>query len=181
MAASGNVFYFAYGSNMDPRRFRERVGPWVSRLRATLHDHALRFAENVRSEGGGGAVVDADLDARVDGVLFEITAAQMAAMDREEFDAARDRRRSGRRMQVTVRTAAGDRRAELYTVADDGRWHPPSERYLAHILRGLEDAGYEAPALERVRATAARAERRAAFSGKAERADDGPGEETWNG
>jgi len=160
--ADDDVRYFAYGSNCDPERFRARVGPWTSREPATLDDHRLRFAASVRSEGGGGAVLDANPGEAVEGVLFGITAAQLAAMDREEFDPARDVRRTGRRVAVTVRTAAGAVEAEAYTVVDDGRWHPPSERYLDHILRGLADAGHGPDALARVRAAAERARTEAA-------------------
>ena len=65
------VFYFAYGSNMDPERFRSRVGDWLSRRRARLDGYSLRFADSVQSEGGGGAVVDRRPGDHVDGVLFE--------------------------------------------------------------------------------------------------------------
>jgi cation transport regulator ChaC len=160
MSDDPSVYYFAYGSNMDPQRFRSRVGDWMSLSRATLDGYSLRFAHSVRSEGGGGAVVDPVVGGRVDGVLFEISAEQLRAMDREEFDASRDRRRTGRRVRVAVRTAEGERSAELYTVDDDGRFHPPSERYLGHILAGLEAAGYGSAARERVRGAAEEARRR---------------------
>ena len=114
------VFYFAYGSNAAPERFKARVGVWRSRRRARLLDHRLRFARMVQSEGGGGAVVDASPGRYVDGVLFEITAEQLAAMDREEFDPARDVAATGKRIQRTVETAEGPLESELYTVDDDG-------------------------------------------------------------
>ena len=91
----------------------------------------------------------------VAGVLFEITAEQMAAMDREEFDPARDTSGLGRREQRVVRTADGSVKAELYTVRDDGGWRAPSERYLGHILHGLEAAGHEEAVLADVRRIAA--------------------------
>ena len=151
------VFYFAYGSNADPDRFKARVGVWRSRRRAKLLDHRLRFARMVQSEGGGGAVVDASPGRYVDGVLFEITAEQLAAMDREEFDPARDVAATGKRIQRTVDTAEGPLEAELYTVADDGGFSAPSDTYLGHILRGLEAAGHDEAALAGVRAAAAEA------------------------
>jgi len=151
------VFYFAYGSNADPDRFKARVGVWRSRRRGRLLDHSLRFARMVQSEGGGGAVVDASPGRYVDGVLFEITAEQLAAMDREEFDPARDVAATGKRIQRTVDTAEGPLEAELYTVADDGGFSAPSDTYLGHILRGLEAAGHDEAALAGVRAAAAEA------------------------
>lgn len=151
--------YFAYGSNTDPQRFRKRVGPWISRRRAWLEDHRLRFADSVRSEGGGGAVIDSHAGGRVWGVLFEITAAQLDAMDREEFDPSRDTARSGRRTTVVVQTENGPVEAEVYTVEDGGDWCAPSAAYLGHILTGLRDAGHDERVLEQVRDVAREAGR----------------------
>jgi cation transport regulator ChaC len=139
---SQSLCYFAYGSNADPDRFRARVGEWLDRAPAWLEGYRLRFASSVRSEGGGGAVIDEAEGSRVAGVLYEITREQMERMDREEFDPARDVSRSGRRLTVTVSTGGGVRTAQAYTVSDDGGWCAPSETYLAHILRGLEAAGH---------------------------------------
>ena len=152
------VFYFAYGSNADPDRFRSRVGPWRSRCAAVLERYRLRFAASVQSESGGGAVIDEEWGGTVDGVLYEITPEQMAAMDREEFDPSRDTEGKGRRLTVTVSTEQGPCVAECYTVRDDGAWRNPSERYLGFIIRGLEAAGHDPDAIERLRRTARPAE-----------------------
>jgi hypothetical protein len=149
-----SCFYFAYGSNMDPERFRARVGEWKSLRQAWLEDYELRFAESVRSEGGGGAVVDAAPGSTVAGVLFEITDEQLAAMDREEFAPHRDQVGAGRRLSVIVNTEGGQVGAELYTVVDDGGRCAPSEAYLGHILRGLEHAEHAPDAIEAVRRVA---------------------------
>jgi cation transport regulator ChaC len=145
------VLYFAYGSNADPDRFRARIGPWLSRRVAFLGGYRLRFASSVRSEGGGGAVVDPWEGGRVAGVLYKITAEQLAAMDREEFGATRNVSLTGRRIAATVSTDDGPQPAQLYTVEDDGGWCPPSARYLGFIVRGLEDAGHSPESLEQVR------------------------------
>jgi cation transport regulator ChaC len=152
------LFYFAYGSNADPDRFRSRVGPWRSRRAAVLRDYALRFASSVQSEGGGGAVIDEAPEGTVWGVLYEITTQQMEAMDREEFDPSRDTDSKGRRLTVEVSTEGGRRLAECYTVLDDGGWRAPSERYLGFIVRGLEAAGHSSEAVEGVRRVARRGE-----------------------
>lgn len=148
--ASDSTFYFAYGSNADAQRFCSRVGRWRSMRPAWLHGYRLRFADSVRSEGGGGAVVDRRPDSRVAGVLYEITQEQLSAMDREEFDPRRDTSGAGRRVTVTVEIAEGPVRAQMYNVRDDGEWRAPSNRYLTHILRGLEGAGHGPDVLEGV-------------------------------
>ncbi len=122
--------------------------------RAWLEDFELRFADSVRSEGGGGAVVDPAPGRVVAGVLFEISDEQLAAMDREEFAPHRDQVGAGRRLSVVVQTEAGLVGAELYTVEDDGGRCAPSEAYLGHILRGLEHAEHSAETLEHVRQVA---------------------------
>jgi hypothetical protein len=119
----------------------------------------------VLSEGGGGAVVDPSSGDAVDGVLFEITAEQLAAMDREEFDPSRDVAATGKRIRKTVETADGPIDAELYTVDDDGGFRAPSDAYLGHILRGLEAAGHGETALAGVRAAAAEAASRGRKNG----------------
>ncbi len=150
------VFYFAYGSNADPDRFRSRVGSWSSCSAASLKGYGLRFAGSVQSEGGGGAVIDEAPDGTVDGVLYEIMPEQMATMDREEFDPSRNTDGKGRRLTVTVSTEQGPRVAECYTVRDDGAWRAPSRRYLGFIIRGLKAAGHSQDAIERVRRIARR-------------------------
>jgi hypothetical protein len=112
----------------------------------------------VQSEGGGGAVIDEAKDSTVDGVLYEITPEQMAAMDHEEFDPSRDTDGKARRLTVTVTTAQGPRVAKCYTVRDDGTWRTPSKRYLGFIIRGLKAAGHSRDAIEGVRRTARRDE-----------------------
>lgn len=151
------VLYIAYGSNAAPKRFRARVGPWLSREAAWIEEHRLRFASSVRSEGGGGAVIDPFPGERVAGVLYGITREQMDAMDREEFDPSRDVSHVGRRLSVEVTTADGARHAEVYTVRDDGGWLAPSQRYLDFILEGLRSVGHGEEALARVRAAAGQA------------------------
>jgi len=148
---SDSVFYFAYGSNADPERFRARVGAWRSRRPAWLADHRLRFAASVQSEGGGGAVFDERQASELAGVLYEISREQLEALDRIEQGPGRNPRKAGGRCSVTVSTAEGQRRAEVYNVRDDGGRRAPSRRYLAHILRGLRAAGHPDDVLDRVR------------------------------
>lgn len=151
---SRHVFYFAYGSNADPDRFRARVGEWASRVPAWLENYRLRFAKSVQSEGGGGAVVDPSPGDRVAGVLYEITGEQLLAMDREEFDHERDHSRTGRRMRLEVQAPDGPRKAEIYTVEDDGGFREPSPVYLNFIVTGLKSVDHDEDAIASVRQSA---------------------------
>ncbi len=71
-----NRFYFAYGSNMNPDRIRERIPQ--ARVAATAHITGWRLKERLyadieRSRGG-----------RVDGVLYLVTQSEMFRLDAYE-------------------------------------------------------------------------------------------------
>ena len=150
-----SVFYFAYGSNADPERFRSRVGEWRSRRPAQLADHRIWFSDTVQSEGGGGAVFESRAGSSLAGVLYEIMMEQLQAMDDVEMDPSRDVNATGVRRTITVDTADGPVEAEVYNVKNRGGWNPPSDTYLGHIVRGLEAAGHPSDVVEQVRTIAA--------------------------
>ena len=152
--SDASVFYFAYGSNADPERFRTRVGEWRSRRPAWLAGHRLWFSDSVQSEGGGGAVFGPHEGSTLAGVLYEITMAQQEAMDQVEKDPSRNLKNAGGRLSITVETADGPFEAEVYNVREVGGWSAPSETYVGHIVRGLEAAGHPAEVLDRVRSIA---------------------------
>ena len=150
-----SVFYFAYGSNADPERFKSRVGEWRSRRPAWFAGHRLWFSDTVQSEGGGGAVFGPHEGSTLAGVLYEITMTQQEAMDAVEKDPSRNLKNAGGRSTITVDTADGPIEAEVYNVQAIGGWSSPSDTYLGHIVRGLEAAGHPAEVLEQVKAIAA--------------------------
>ena len=153
--SDGSVFYFAYGSNADPERFKSRVGEWRSRRPAWLAGHRLWFSDTVQSEGGGGAVFGPDEGSTLAGVLYEITISQQEAMDRVEKDPSRNLKNAGGRIVIIVDTPDGPVEAQVYNVHEIGGWSAPSATYVGHIVRGLEAAGHPAEVLEQVRAIAA--------------------------
>ena len=144
------VWYFAYGSNTDPRRFRDRVGPWRRRVRARLDGFALKFSEVVTSEGGGGAVVVRSPGDSVAGVAFAITRGQLKKMDAEELDPGHDPEGRGCRLSSVVSSDEGPLDVLFYTVDPAGGPRPPSSGYLGHITRGLTEAGYPRSVVEAV-------------------------------
>lgn len=150
-----SVWYFAFGSNLDPDRFRARVGDWLELRRARLAGFRLRFSDEVCSEGGAGAVIVPDAGRWVHGAVYRISQAQMQAMDREEFDAEHDTADQGVRRTVTVQTDQGPVNAEVYLLQGVDSFGPPSETYLAHITRGLVAIGYEHEVIDEVERVAA--------------------------
>lgn len=148
------VWYFAYGSNLDPDRFRSRICHWLEMRPARLVGFRLRFSDDVCSEGGAGAVIIPDAGRSVHGAVFRITDEQMAAMDREEFADEHVGAAGAARRTVTVQTDQGPLNAEVYTINTDS-FGPPSPEYLGHITRGLLAVGFDAEVVAEVERIAA--------------------------
>lgn len=82
--------YFAYGSNMNMERLRERLGreghQLLGRRRATLHDYRLVFNKRSSLEARVGYANIEPSDASiVEGTLNEMSDAALALLDRIEL------------------------------------------------------------------------------------------------
>jgi hypothetical protein len=152
---TGQVWYFAYGSNLDPDRFRDRVGEWQDLRAVTLPGWRLRFSGDVESEGGGGAVLEEREGSTAYGAAYLVDSGQMEAMDQVEIHSERNQQGKGYRRSVALRWEEGTMEAEVYLVRDNETWRAPSETYLGHILKGLKAVGHPEEVLRAVRETAA--------------------------
>ena len=149
------AWYFAYGSNLEPDRFRVRVGAWSECRSAVLDGFRLRFSGDVRSEGAGGAFVEPAEGDRTYGAVYRIDRNQMRAMDEIELIPRHNVAGKAERRSVRVMTSLGPVDAEMYTLSRSHAYLAPSSTYLALILSGLRAVGYSEEVVERVRATAA--------------------------
>lgn len=128
--------YFAYASNMEPRRFRRLcpggtvVGP------ARLPGYGLAFSRYSRQRRGGSADVVPDAESEVWGVLYEVDEGDLAAMDRNENVPA-----AYHIEVVTVVDAAGEERQAVTYVANRTGEFLPHRDYLQVIVRGAEARG----------------------------------------
>jgi gamma-glutamylcyclotransferase len=130
------VLYFAYGANLDLRRFRRRCPGATVVGRARLPDYQLAFTRYSRAEKGGVADIVPHPDAEVWGALYEIDASSFAALD--EYEGAP---RAYRRELVRVIDDAGvEREATAYIANKTGEF-APSRGYLAQITRGAREHG----------------------------------------
>ena len=168
--SNDSLWYFAYGSNLDPDRFHDRVGEWTEHRRAILHDHELRFSGEVSSEGGGGAIIQGAPGKKVYGGVYRITAEQIALMDERELGSEMDPNLRGARATIVVEDpaspagsaessmgyAAGSLEAEVYVVPEPKVYRAPSDTYLGHITKGLRFLGYEDDVIAEVEGIAAR-------------------------
>jgi cation transport regulator ChaC len=134
-----DLWYFAYGSNLDPETFlgRRRMRPRAAR-RARLPGFQLVFdlpvgpgeraVANLRTEPGG----------EVHGVAFHLDAEQAAHLDRTE---GVDRGSYGRLTVVLEAEGAALLEAFTYVSARGVAGRKPSRRYLGLILRGARHHG----------------------------------------
>ena len=126
------MHYFGYGSNMLLARLQRRVPSAEPVLNAALPEHGLRFHKRSR-DGSGKCNIVAEAGETVHGVVFEVSSADLDALDEAEQQGRRYRRRS-----VTVHGPETAVDAFAY-VADpfyvDDALHP-YEWYHALVLAG---------------------------------------------
>jgi gamma-glutamylcyclotransferase len=132
---SADVNYFAYGSNMDLLRLRERAVHPRERRAAILRGYGLRFnKQSAAKTGEGKANIVAQTDESVEGILSEVTEEEMGMLDRCEGAPAHYLRAS-----VVVRLENGTEVEAVTYVANpsmvvDGL--RPTKEYLSHLLAG---------------------------------------------
>jgi len=126
------VNYFAYGSNMNPERMRERGVLYYSRQRLVLPGYSLKFNKIVYAPHAGAANIIPDENDQVEGVLYKITLRGIQNLDKyEHYPTQYDR--------VTLRAPhQGSNLIEILTYIA----HPhktreglrPDREYLDHLL-----------------------------------------------
>jgi len=137
------VWYFAYGSNLDMDRLRERIGEWQDDKRATLKDYRRTF------DSRGKADILEQKGERVWGAVYKVTEAQLKILD-DRFEGVR--RNIYKRVWVNVECNEKTEPAIAYVKVEKTSFHPPSDEYLSYILRGLKQHGYGEEIIEKVRA-----------------------------
>jgi hypothetical protein len=131
------VLVFAYGSNMDPERMQARIRGALPGGRARLSGHRLVMNKRGR-DGSAKANLAADAQGLVWGVLWELSAGQLAVLDRHEGDYER--------VTVSVQAGAGAvASAETYVSARLVADALPYDWYLGHIVRGARAHGLPEP------------------------------------
>ena len=128
-----STLYFAYGSNLEWRRMRERVPSARKEAIAFLEHHRLACNKRGRDGSAKANLVRAPGD-RVWGVLYRLEKAQLAVLDRFE---------SGyERVEVEVRTADGEaHRATTYRSDRITSDPTPFAWYREMILEGAREHG----------------------------------------
>lgn len=148
---NSKTLIFAYGSNLNPDRMRERIPSTRFLGRARLARHELRF--HLRGSLDGTAKADAwltdDPGHEVYGVVWEIDRSELPELDRIEGGYVRRTHRlrleSGPRSGEWIEAQGYHGRAE--GVDPELR---PFDWYLGHVLKGARDHGLPASVVRKL-------------------------------
>lgn len=144
------LWYFAYGSNLDPGTFlgRRSMQPLATRV-ARLDAFELRFDLPVGPGERGVASVAPRSGEYVWGVVYQLTIADADRLDRTEGIP----RGPYTRCDVGARTTAGELLRAFTYVSSRGReGRKPSRRYLGLLLTGARHHGLPDEWIARLRA-----------------------------
>ena len=131
------MLYFAYGYNMQSEHMRQQCPGSRLVAKVRLRDHRLVFSRWWDAWGGGGvADVQPAAGEVVEGVIWDITAADREALDRFEAYPT-----SYSRKDVIVETWDGQRLGAFASVARPEGSYRPARDYLTRIIAGAEEQG----------------------------------------
>jgi gamma-glutamylcyclotransferase (GGCT)/AIG2-like uncharacterized protein YtfP len=126
--------YFAYGSNMEPRRFKRRAPRARALGPARLPGHRLDFTRYSTAFRGGVADVVPDPESEVWGVLYEVEDSDLDSLDNYEGVPVHYRRERA----TIIDNEGSEREATIYMANRTGRFTPRKE-YLELMLKGARD------------------------------------------
>lgn len=90
-ADGGSLFYFAYGSNMDPSQMRRRCESAVRKGVGILVGHRLVFNRKGDYVEGGVASIVTDANRNVQGTVYALTAEDLEVLDAAEVATSYER------------------------------------------------------------------------------------------
>ncbi len=132
-----NIYYFAYGSNMDPVRMYGRRIDFTSRIAAYLPGYELKFNKrSTYNENETYANIMPKHKANTLGILYKTNEHSMRRLDRYEGV----RYAQYFRKKVSVYTDDGIVDAICYVANNDFLLDntPPSQTYVSHLLKGTD-------------------------------------------
>lgn len=140
------VLYFAYGSNLDDAQMRERCANARVVGRAALPNYTLAFGGFSRRWGGAVASAVRAKSARVEGLLYELGAVDLCALDRfEGVPFAYERT-----VKMVFNEGGRRRRVVTYLQPADGfEAGPPPPRYVGVLWRAYGRLGFNVEPLAR--------------------------------
>lgn len=125
--------YFAYGSNLNESRFKNRVSSAQFKERATLHGHRLVFEKLSTSDGSAKATIIPDESSSVEGVIYSYA-------DEHHVDLKRCERGYSE-TEVSLATQAGEVSAQTFVAETRTQGIRPFDWYVQHIISGGQKFG----------------------------------------
>ena len=128
------MFYFAYSTDLNQKRMRERCPDNKPKFIASLHHYQLVFVGWSRQWRGGVASIKSVRDGRVLGAIYEVSEQCLRRLDKYEV--------GYNRLKVTVFDEDGEP-LEAVTYIRTGQIEEttPAKEYLAIIQQGYRDWG----------------------------------------
>jgi gamma-glutamylcyclotransferase (GGCT)/AIG2-like uncharacterized protein YtfP len=147
MLPKETVWYFAYGSNMDAKRMKKRVGDYVTRIRAALKNYELVFnVKNEKQAGAGFANIEQKNGQVVEGALYLISFEQLEKLDRYEGVPNHYRRNQYGEQKVDVYLVNDFLLKDVYTYFGCLQMKAsdllPTKAYMQHLLAVNADEEY---------------------------------------
>lgn len=129
------MYYFAYGSNMDESRMKNRGVDFLSREFAILKGYKLLFNKKATAGNFSFANIEVDENNIVEGILYKVSAEGMTKLDKHEGY-------PNNYYKTNVEVIKGNESvsAIVYIANDDKIVEGllPKKEYLSHILKGKD-------------------------------------------
>lgn len=151
--SNDDLLYFAYGSNLDPLRKKQRTGPIREARKARLSGYRLAF--NKRADDGGVyANVVCQPGSEVWGIVYRCNHEALASMDIHEGVSGGHYERCYIEVEVTggeIVQAITYVSGAIFICPDE----QPTEEYLERIIRGAKCQGLPDRYIKQIKAIAA--------------------------
>jgi gamma-glutamylcyclotransferase len=134
------IYYFGFGSNLDPDRLRERIGGWSGTVKGTLPDFRLTFNKKASFDDCVYANIVTGLDGKdVPLVAYEVSQEAINTLDRYEGEGV-----DYIRTVLPMRTESGKEQFGWVYIANPDkiiRGGNASDEYREHIVLGYDFHG----------------------------------------
>lgn len=135
------VYYFAYGSNMNPERMLERQADFTLRQGHKLPGYSLRFNKaSSKNPGTGCANIVPDEKGVVEGIIYKTTVRGLYNLD--IFEGYPEHYG---RIRLILDIGASKETVKIYTAMPDkvSEGLRPTKSYLGHLLKAGDDLSPE--------------------------------------
>ncbi|WP_433780384.1 gamma-glutamylcyclotransferase family protein [Flavobacterium anhuiense] len=129
------MYYFAYGSNMDEERMKKRCVVFTTRKFGVLKGYRLVFNKKASAGDFTYANIEIDENDIVEGVLYQISEAGIASLDKFEGYP-----KNYYKENIDIQTGDETVSAIVYIANKDKIANNlfPKKEYLSHILAGKD-------------------------------------------